>query len=112
MRAGEFPERIRFEQRAEDANGDRLGAWEQDPALETAAGYTWLRGGETVMQSRLSGVQPVVIRVRTSAVLRAVTTDFRVVDLNTDQTFNIRSKIPDRRRRVIDFTCDTGAADG
>lgn len=112
MRAGEFPESVRFEQRAADENGDRLGDWVEDPAFETAAGYTWLRGGEVVMQSRLSGIQPVVIRVRTSALIRGVTTDFRIVDLNDGTTFNIRSKIPDRRRRVIDFTCDTGGADG
>ena len=112
MRAGPLRERVRFEQRDEDANGDRLGPWVVDPAFEAAAGYTWLRGGEGVMQSRLTGVQPVVIRVRAAVAMRQVTADFRVIDLRTDQTFNIRSKILDRRRGVIDFTCDTGGADG
>lgn len=112
MRSGPLRERIRFEQRDEDANGDRLGPWVVDPAFEVAAGYTWLRGGEGVMQSRLTGVQPVVIRVRASAAIQQVTTDFRIVDLRSDQALNIRSKILDRRRGFIDFTCDTGGADG
>lgn len=111
MRAGDFPERIRFEQRGLDDNGDRLGDWVPDPAFETAAGFTWLRSGEAVMQSRLQGVGVVVVRVRTSALIRTVTTAFRIVDRSTGDTFAIRSKIPDRRRRVIDFTCETGGTD-
>lgn len=112
MRAGEFPERIQFQQRGEDENGDRLGDWEAEDRFKTAARYTYLRGGEAVMQSRLTGVQPVVIRVRTSATMREVTSDFRILDLRSGEAFNIRSVMPDRRRKIIDFTCDTGVADG
>ncbi|WP_164512752.1 head-tail adaptor protein [Caulobacter vibrioides] len=112
MRSGEFRERVQFQQRAEDANGDRLGDWETEDRFKTAARYTFLRGGETVMQARLTGVQPVVIRVRASGAMREVTADFRVLDLRTGAAFNIRSVLPDLRRKVIDFTCDTGGADG
>ncbi|PLR25067.1 head-tail adaptor protein [Caulobacter zeae] len=112
MRAGQFPERVRFEQRGLDRNGDRLGDWVADPAFETAAGFTWLRGGETAINARLQGVQPVVVRVRISQLLATVTTAFRVVDLGTGDVFAIRSRILDRRARVLDFACDTGGTDG
>lgn len=112
MAAGEYKERIQFEQRAEDENGDRLGDWETADRWKVRARFTWLRGGESVTQSRLTGVNVVVMRVRTSEAMREVTSAFRVVDRLTGATFNIRSAIPVREHRAIDFTCETGGADG
>lgn len=113
MAASEYRERIQFEQRGLDANNDRLGDFEPAPdKWQVRARFIWLKGGESVMQSRLTGVAPAVVRVRTSEAMREITTAFRIVDRKTGMTFNIRSVMPVRETRVIDFTCDTGGADG
>lgn len=64
-----------------------------------------LRGTETVMQSRLTGTQPYVATIRSSAAARQVTTDWQVVDArNSARVFNITSITnPDERNQYLDL---------
>lgn len=77
-RAGDLKDRVTFQQRAADTNGDLTGAW-------TATTTVWaqiqpLRGGQTVMEQRLQGNQPVNIIVRASSATRPLNNTYRAVD--------------------------------
>lgn len=103
-------ERIRFERpvSASDGQGGRKDGWET--AITCRAQYTRLRGSEKVLADRLEGIQATVIRVRSAAQTRAVTTDWRIVDDRTGETFNIRSSIETDDRIYIDFAAESGVA--
>lgn len=74
--AGELSERVTFQRKGLDVNGDPLGPWEE-PGLTVWAKIVYLRGGETVTEQRLQGVRPCVITVRDSRDLREVTSAWR-----------------------------------
>ena len=101
-----------------DGQGGQEDGWTEE--FETDARFTWLRGGETVMASRLEGRQPVVIRVRKSGLSDAITTDWRIRDTRdgafdsseywTGPVYNIRSIVPTDDRRWYDITAESGVA--
>lgn len=109
--AGTLFYNVRFERPTEidDGHGGVEVGW---AAVATArANYRYLRGGETVQASRLSGVQPVVITVRDSCKLREITTGARAIDVRTGAVMNIRSgPVPSDDRRFIEFTAESGVA--
>lgn len=93
--AGGLRERVRFEQRGLDANNQRLDDWDAtDTALTRAAGFTFLQGGEPVMQQRLAGSQPVIVRVWDDVAVRAVDNAWRAVDTRTGKIYDIKSAAP------------------
>lgn len=110
MSAGKLRERVTFEERGLDDNGDRLGEWL--PVTTVWARIMTLKGSEPVLQQRLQGVQPVVITVRSSPVLREATTAWRAVHERTGQPFNIRAVTPDEKRAFIDFLADDNGLGG
>lgn len=111
MGAGAFRERWTFQQRAEDANGDRRGPWEAGRTLY--ADVTFLRGTEAVMQDRLTGRQPVVITVRDSSLSRKITSAWRAIDSRSpDRIANITSVSPSRERGFLDILATIGGAQG
>lgn len=69
-------------------------------------------GSEAVQASRLSGVQPYTVWVRSSERTRAVTPSWRIVDArNADRAFNIRTASnPDGKNAWIEFLVDDGVA--
>lgn len=73
---GDLSVRVAFDQRSKDANGDRLGAW--DEVFQRQAQVTFLRGGEGVQQQRLAGRQPIVVTVRRCPDTLAVDNAWRV----------------------------------
>lgn len=75
---GWMRERVRFERRANDDNGDPLGAWTE--IATCAARVQPLKGSEPVMAQRLEGVSPFVIYVRASIATRSVDNACRAVD--------------------------------
>jgi hypothetical protein len=87
--AGLMAWRFRFERRAVDANGDRLGAWGDD-AVTMQAWLLALKGTEAVMGARLQGRQPVVLTIRSCKATRAITTDWRAVDARTGDVYGIK----------------------
>lgn len=113
MSAGLLRERIVFERRiaADDDYGNQVGTWEAGgPAV--AARVQYLKAGEEVIGQRLSGVQPVVITVRSSTFTRGVTADWRARDARSDKTFNLKAPRPGERRDYIEFLATSGEADG
>jgi head-tail adaptor len=115
MSAGPLRERIRFERRAAasgDGYGNFEGAWAT--LVEAVASRVRpIRGGESVMAARLTGVTTYEITVRSSIATRGVAPGDRAVRESDGATFNIRAIVnPDERDRYIALTCETGAADG
>ena len=116
MKSGDLTERVTISSRVEmnpDAPndyGNTVAEWVDQGTVW--AGFTFLRGGENVMASRLSGKQPVVIRVRSSAFTRQITTDWRVTDARTGTAYAIRAvnPNPDKDRAAIDLLCESGVA--
>jgi SPP1 family predicted phage head-tail adaptor len=108
MDAGKLKERVAFDKQTGTPNGrgGTVTTWVEQFAC--AAQFTYLRGGETVMQGRLTGKQPLVIRVRYSAstTMRA-TTDWRIRDARKGTVFAIRSIVP-VANQWIDITCESG----
>jgi len=99
--AGALRDRITFQKRGNDANGDPLGDWADQ--FTVWAQLVYLKGSEPVMAQRLQGVQPVVIVVRESANTRLVGTAWRAVDARTGAAFNITSASPAKDRGFIDI---------
>jgi head-tail adaptor len=79
-------------------------------AYRCRAHFRYLRGGETVQAARLEGRQPVVVTIRTSALARTITSDWRMRDVRRGQTFNIRSIVPSDDRAWIEITAEKGVA--
>lgn len=69
----------------------------------------FLRGGEGILAARLSGKQPVIIKVRRFTQSTSVTTDWRATDTHTGTIYNIRSVMPEMDRRHIEFLAESGA---
>jgi head-tail adaptor len=103
-------DRIRFDQRALDANQVRQGPWEE--GFTVWAETTWLRGGEGVVAQRLEGKQPVAFSIRDSAQARTITTGFRAVDSRTQQVFDVTAASPSREPGFIDVLAVSGGAAG
>lgn len=108
--AGELRERIAFDKRSTSSNGAGGTTTAFSEQFVVWAGYTHLRGGETVMAARLDGRHPVVVRVRASTQARLVTTDWQARDKRTGVAYNIRDVTPTTDRAFIDFLCESGVA--
>lgn len=90
--------------------GNTVDDWEEQ--FQARAGYVHLRGGETVIASRLQGVHLQVIFVRRSSNSLLVRADWRIRDTRTGTTFNIRDITATEDRQWVDFLCQSGVADG
>lgn len=113
--AGDLRDRVLFQFRSPDPNGDALGAWAD--GFTVWAQIIWLRGNlrgsEAVMQQRLEGKQPVIITVRDSSQARQIDPSWRVVNARNDlQVFNITSAAPAKERGFIDILAVMGGATG
>ena len=89
-RPGDLKDRLTLQQRALDDNGDRNGDW-------GSLGTVWaqvlsINGGETVMEQRLQGKQPVILFLRASSVTTQIDNSFRAIDArNASRVFDITS---------------------
>ncbi len=111
MRSGKLIERVTFRSPAEpvsDGQGGMVDGWNDE--FTYRAGFQRLRGSETVQAARLSGRQPTVITVRSSADSRRVDTDWSIVDTRTGETFNIRSREITPDRQYVQFLAESGVA--
>ncbi|EJC75560.1 bacteriophage head-tail adaptor [Rhizobium leguminosarum bv. trifolii WSM2012] len=111
--AGRLREKLHFQTRAivDDGFGnEQAGDWEA--VFTTAAELKPLRGSEPVIASRLSGVQPFIIQIRSCLEARAITTAWRAVDArNQSRIFNITSAANfDEKNRYIDMMATQGVA--
>lgn len=109
--AGDLRDRITFEARGEDDNGDPLGPWEA--RFTVWAQLVWLRGSETVMQQRLEGRQPVAIMIRASSSAQAVGVGWRAVNSRDGrQKFNITAVSPANTPGFLNVLAVMGGATG
>lgn len=109
--AGKLRERITFQERAVDANDDAMGDWQD--RITVWAQLVWLRGGEGVLQQRMSGRQPVAIVIRDSTQSRPITTAWRAVNARRpEQVFNITAVAPSKDPGFLDVLGVMGGATG
>lgn len=97
---------------------DRIGDWTTQDTV--ACEFIPLKGGsETVIASRLLGIQPYIVRVRQSTSTRAVDETWRLVDARGPQppdvqarTFAIKSITdPDQKRAWLEMLVKEGEPD-
>lgn len=110
--AGDLFHRVAFDKRQTVDRGDGVfvGSWIEQ--FQVRAGFTHLRGGESVMADRLQGQHPQIIFVRSSSQTRQVDTDWRVRDVRSGTEYNIRDVTPTNDRLWLDFLCQSGVASG
>ncbi|SMP32170.1 head-tail adaptor protein [Shimia sagamensis] len=105
-------ERISFEELVPGAEST-LGNTQKTPThrFYRRACFLFLRSGEGVLAGRLSGTQSIVMTVRRSAAVAAITTTqttkWQIRDKTTDIVYNIKAVEPNREkpRQLIDFLC-------
>lgn len=120
--AGQLYERVAFDERqaASDGYGNNTGDFAQ--VVSCRAGFTYLRGSEAVIASRLEGKQPVVVRVRATPETRQIEPDWRMRNLrdgawtDSDETewsgpiYAVRSKAETEDRMWLDIMVEGGVA--
>jgi len=106
-------QRLHFQKRSiiDDGFGNEV-AGPFVTVFTTAAELIPLRGGEPVQASRLVGVQPYTVRIRSCVAARDVTTSWRIVDArNAARVMNIRTVTnPDQKNAWLDLLVDDGVA--
>jgi hypothetical protein len=78
MAAGPRRERVTFQQKAVDENGDRLGDWE-GPGITRWARLVHRTRGEVALQQRLQGQQPTEVTILADSETRTITSAWRMV---------------------------------
>jgi head-tail adaptor len=107
--AGQLRDRLEFYKKVETSE-DALGNTERVWELQfTIAGRVVQRiGGETVLQARLSGQNVASITVRMTPQTKLVSSDWKAVDVRSYDTWNIRSAVPDERKRFVEILAERG----
>jgi head-tail adaptor len=112
MAIGILLERIRFEKRgqADDGLGNvQAGAFAE--VYTCAAEIKPKLGSETVMASRLSGSQPMLITVRMCAAIIDIAADWRIVDVRKKTLYDIKAfSNPDMKRQYLEILAVSGVA--
>jgi SPP1 family predicted phage head-tail adaptor len=111
--AGILDKKLRFERRApaNDPQGNTEGDWV--PVLTRRARVKPLAPNETVIASRLQGVTPFEVTVRSDSDTRSISEAWRAVNVHTGEAYNIGPVVnPDERNRYLIFTCTRGSANG
>lgn len=109
--AGALSERITFSKRIEtdDGFGNVESAW-VDQFTEPARLQPKL-GSEPVLSARLTGVQPFLLVIRSSARTRAVTPAWRAVNARSGAEYNIRTVAnADERNGWLELLVQEGVA--
>lgn len=115
--------KVAFDARADadDGTGNHEGDFVQ--RFERRAGFTFLRGSESVIAARLEGRQPIVVRVRACSQTRKIDAGWQMRDLRNGEwvgsgadaywsgpAYAVRSVIPSEDRQWIDVTVESGVA--
>lgn len=112
MTAGSLKHRLRFEARSLTSDG--YGNVEGDFAtvFTRQAQIIPLKGGEAVMAARLTGTQPIIIRVRRDSQTRQIEADWRAVDERTEEVYALKSPPTDMEDRgaYLDILAESGVA--
>lgn len=111
MDPGKMDYLVVFEEpgKVDDGYGGTEEGWVNPVTAD--ASFRFLRGGETVQASRLSGRQPVVVTVYDNSQTRAVKTSWRMRDARSGTVYNVRSgPVPTDDRQYLEFTVESGVA--
>ena len=106
-------DRLLFQARGADENGDPGGGWEDRFSLFAELDYQ--RGSELAVSNRLEGRQPVAMTIRDSAQARTITAGFRAIvqgGQRPGETFNITAVAPARARGFLHLMGVSGVASG
>lgn len=90
----------------DDGHGGEEDGFEE--VFQAEAFVINLRGRETVIASRMQGVQPIVVHIDRWDQSELVTTGWRLVDQDTLEEFHITTAVPTEDRRDIEITAASG----
>lgn len=110
--AGDLYHRVAFDKRTVIDRGDGVTVGDWAEQFQVRAGFTHLRGGESVMANRLQGKHTIVVMVRASTSTMMISTDWQMRDVRTGTAYNIRDITPSDDRLWLDILCDSGVATG
>lgn len=113
IKAGKLTDKFSFDKRQDvaDGAGNFQAQWVQSHG-PVAAELLYLKGGESVIASRLNGAKPVVIMIRDCVSARAITTEWRARDARRGTIYNIRDITPSQLRGYLDVLAESGTAHG
>ncbi len=108
--AGDLYYKVHCQKRVEvdDGAGNTVGNFATQFTVRAA--YRHLRGGETVIASRLENRHPVIIAVRSSSQSRQINTDWRLVDARDGTAWAVRDVTHETDRQFISLLCERGVA--
>ncbi len=112
--SGRMREKLHLQKRGEDwedqYGNPQSGDWQT--IFTAPAELVPMRGGEGVQAARLTGTQPYIVRIRSCAASREITTDWRAVDArNAKRVLNIRTVTnPDQKNGWLELLVDEGVA--
>ncbi|WP_183853759.1 head-tail adaptor protein [Rhizobium sp. BK456] len=112
MTAGKLRSRLQFQKRGESDDGfGNTVTGEFETVFIDAAEIIPRMGSETAMASRLQGIQPYTIRVRSSSQTREIGATWRAVDQRSSTVYSIVSPPTnlDQKNAYIEFLATTGA---
>lgn len=112
MAAGKLQHRLAFSSRevTSDGYGNEEGSgW--DARFTRWAEIVPLKGGENVLAARLTGVQPVLIRVRLDSDTEDIASDWRATDVNEGTIYALHSVADmEQKREMLTITAEAGVA--
>ncbi len=111
IKAGDLIQAVAFDLITNVPDGQG-GHSRQHMTIETRAHFRYLRGGEAVIASRLSGVQPVVATIRRNELTREITTTTVMRDKRTGTKYNIRAIVTTDDRKFLEITAQSGVTVG
>lgn len=108
--SGALRELFAFDKRLEisDGAGNTVADWAEQ--FQCAARRESLKGGETVMASRLEGRQPYIVTIRYTASSGLVTHDWRARDARSNAEYSIKTAVARPRKDYIDLIIVEGPA--
>ncbi len=111
--AGAMRQKVYFQRRSlvDDGMGNEVtGPFET--MFTDAAEFIPLRGGEGVQAARLTGIQPYIVRVRSSVQTRAVGADWQIVDARSVVVYAITAPPTnqDQKNAWLDIMVTQGRA--
>lgn len=107
---GQLVELVAFDRRlpASDGYGNTEGDFEE--VFQCRAGYTWLRGGETVLAARMTGRQPILVRVRRAEETLQIRPDWQMRDLDSGFSYAVHAISESLDRGYLDILVEQGVA--